>query len=112
MSFLDTMREILETEGLLKHDTQKARPLSSTVLPTVLPQTAESAPPVPVSGVLQPGDLIRWQNRDGKTHGPALVEHVTLSGGRRWAWVTWDGMERAVSEVIITAVEPGEQEHA
>ncbi len=30
MSFLDTMREILETEGLLKHDTQKARPLSST----------------------------------------------------------------------------------
>ena len=24
MSFLDTMREILETEGLLKHDTQKA----------------------------------------------------------------------------------------
>lgn len=27
MSFLDTMREILETEGLLKHDTQKARPL-------------------------------------------------------------------------------------
>ena len=30
MSFLDTMREILETEGLLKHDTQKTRPLSST----------------------------------------------------------------------------------
>ena len=30
MSFLDTMREILETEGLLKHDTHKARPSSST----------------------------------------------------------------------------------
>ncbi len=33
MSFLDTMREILETEGLLKHDTQKARPVSSTEPP-------------------------------------------------------------------------------
>ena len=33
MSFLDTMREILETEGLLKHDTQKARPVSSTEAP-------------------------------------------------------------------------------
>ena len=30
MSFLDTMREILAADGLLKHDTQKARPLSST----------------------------------------------------------------------------------
>ncbi len=30
MSFLDTMREILETEGLLTHDTHKARPSSST----------------------------------------------------------------------------------
>ncbi len=93
MSFLDTMREILETEGLLKHDTQKARPS------------------VPVSGVLQPGDLIRWQTWDGKTHGPALVEHVTLSGGRGWAWVTWEGLERAVSEILITTVEPGASHH-
>ncbi len=37
MSFLDTMREILETEGLLKHDTQKARPLSSTEPPAAPP---------------------------------------------------------------------------
>lgn len=51
-------------------------------------------------------DLISWQTWDGKIHGPALVEHVTFSGGRRWAWVTWDGMKRAVSEALITAVEP------
>ena len=60
---------------------------------------------------VEPGCLIHWQTWDGKTHGPALVEHVTLCDGRRWAWVTWDGMERAVSEVIITAVEPGELEN-
>lgn len=56
----------------------------------------------------QLGDLIHWQTWDGKIHGPALVEHVTFSGGRRWAWVTWDGIERALSEVIVVAVEPGE----
>ena len=59
---------------------------------------------------LEAGSLIHWQTWDGKIHGPALVEHVTFSGGRRWAWVTWDGMERAVSEVIIATVEPGELE--
>ncbi|MDA2911202.1 hypothetical protein MYX04_09760 [Nitrospiraceae bacterium AH_259_D15_M11_P09] len=38
MSFLDTMREILETEGLLKHDTQKARQLRAAE-PLVAPPT-------------------------------------------------------------------------
>ncbi len=89
MSFLDTMREILETEGLLKHDTQKARPLSSTE-PLAAPPTpcrlcgAESwwraaqaeawlcrtcHPPanLPVYEVLgphgKPGDVVRSQAR-------------------------------------------------
>ncbi len=37
MSFLDTMREILQTEGLLKHDTQKASPLRATEPLVALP---------------------------------------------------------------------------
>ena len=45
MSFVDTMREILEAEGLLKHDTQKARPASSAELPG------------------KPGDAVRTQAR-------------------------------------------------
>ena len=56
------------------------------------------------------GWQVWWQAMNGRMCGPALVEHVTFSGGRRWAWVTWDGMERAVSEVIIAAVEPVELE--
>jgi len=56
----------------------------------------------------QLGDMIHWQTWDGKTHGPALVEHVTFSEGRTWAFVRYDGIDRWVSEVIITAVEPGD----
>ena len=41
MSFLDTMREILEAEGLFKHDTQKARPLSSTEPPAAPPSPCQ-----------------------------------------------------------------------
>ncbi len=60
----------------------------------------------------QLGDLIHWQTWDGKTHGPALVEHVTFSEGRTWAFVRYDGIDRWVSEVIITAVEPGDRSDA
>ncbi len=60
---------------------------------------------------LKAGSFIRWQGMDGKVRGPAVVEHVTLCDGQLWAWVTWDGMERAVSEAIIMAVEPGELKH-
>ncbi len=111
MSFLDTMREILETEGLLKHDTQKARPSSSSVSPPVLPQTAESAPPVPVPGVLQPGCVIHWQAMNGKTYGPVVVEEVTQFEGRTWVFVQYEGADRLLSELLITVVEPGESGH-
>ncbi len=59
----------------------------------------------------QPGDLIHWQAMDGKTYGPAVVEHVTVCDGRTWAFVQYDGIDRWVSEVIITAVERGEACH-
>ena len=60
----------------------------------------------------QLGDLIRWQGMDGKVRGPAVVEHVTLCDWRLWAFVRYDGIERWVSEVIITAVEPGDRSDA
>ncbi len=59
----------------------------------------------------QLGDLVHWQGMDGKVRGPAVVEHVTLCDWRLWAWVTWDGVGRAVSEAIITAVERGDPCH-
>ena len=57
---------------------------------------------------LEPGCLIHWQGMDGKVRGPAVVEHVTLCDGRAWAFVRYDGIDRWVSEVIITAVETGD----
>ena len=54
------------------------------------------------------GCLIQWQAMDGKTYGPAVVEYVTVCDGRTWAFVRYDGIDRWVSEVIITAVEPGD----
>ena len=60
---------------------------------------------------LVPGNLISWRAMDGKTYGPAVVEHVTFCDGRTWAWVTWEGLERAVCEVLITTVEPGASHH-
>ncbi len=89
MSFLDTMREILETVGLLKHDTQKVRPLSSTEPPAAPPspcrlcgadswwraaqaeawlcRTCHPPANLPVYEVLgphgKPGDVVRSQAR-------------------------------------------------
>ncbi len=60
---------------------------------------------------LEPGSMIHWQAMDGSACGPTPVEHVSRSGGRRWAWVTWEGLERAVSEILITTVEPGASHH-
>ena len=57
---------------------------------------------------LKAGSFIRWQGIDGKVRGPATVEHVTLCDGRAWALVRYDGIDRWVSEVIITAVETGD----
>ena len=60
---------------------------------------------------LQVGSQVWWQAMNGRIYGPALIHDVSEFETRQWAWVTWDGTERAVCELLITAVEPGEPCH-
>ena len=60
---------------------------------------------------LQSGCLIHWQVRNGKKCGPAVVEEVIQLEGQTWVVVQYEDADRLVSQLVITAVEPGEAGH-
>ena len=59
----------------------------------------------PTGSAMEPGCLIHWESMDGVVHGPALVLEVADFDGRCWAYVEHEGLERLVSEVIVTKAE-------
>lgn len=55
-----------------------------------------------------PGATVRWEgamNHRQATLGPAVIEHVHYDGANLYVFVIWRGIERWVSETIITKIE-------
>ena len=54
------------------------------------------------------GSMIYWQGPDGVTRGPGKVEQLSVFERRTWAFVQYEGVDRWISETIITMVERGD----
>jgi hypothetical protein len=55
-----------------------------------------------------PGATIRWEGRVNHRRmvlGPAVIEYVHHADGKLYVFVVWKGIERWVSETIITKIE-------
>ncbi len=110
MSFLDTMREILQTEGLITQDREKTCPSSPAVPSQGMAAGASPIPDPPICPgwliACRVGDLVQVHHQDGRVEagevqGLTRIEAPSVCRPGYWYWVLSETGEQWVHESLL-----------